>query len=120
MAAFLFQRLTIYGDAVVSVYQDFYVQDLSENHSDILNGAITIDDATLSQAPKLRELMNGSLKIKDSPYGSSVASQISIFDYNVIKTISENNPLGAERLRQSNSHVVNYDGQYYGVIIIKR
>jgi hypothetical protein len=89
IAVLVFQYFTIFGEVISSVYEDFYVQDLSENHLDILNAAITVDEETLNQAPKLKEIMNEAYKNKDNDYERSYASQISIFDYNLIRTISE-------------------------------
>ncbi len=123
IAVFVFQGFTIFGEVISSVYEDFYVQDLSENHPEILDAAITVDEATLNQAPKLKEIINEAYKRKDNNVGGagrSYSTQISVFDYNSIKAISEKNDLSAERFKQDDGLVVKYNGLYYGISIIRR
>jgi uncharacterized membrane protein len=122
VAILVAQRFTLFGEIIVSVYEDFYVQDLSENHPDILDAALTVDDAMLNLAPKLKDIMKGAFENKDntSPSPRHYTSELSVFDYNSIKALSQENPLAAERFSKSDDIVVKYGNFYYGISIIRR
>jgi hypothetical protein len=116
-----------------SVLEDFYVQNLREDHPEILDGAIAIDDVVLNQSPKLKEVMQGAFENKDndSPFPRHYTVEISQTEADAVLKVLENARIIQNTSQQrdygldqdvvvnTSGIYVEYNGLYYHIAITK-
>jgi len=88
VGVYFFLGFSVIGEITAVVFDESYILQDARWHPEILEGAAVVDEATLNQVPKFKEVMDEAYKRKDARGPSSeYTSQISAFELDSITAI---------------------------------
>lgn len=118
VGVYLYKGFSLYGEISASVYGERTIQLMSSSDPEILEGAAAIDEATLNQTPKLKQVMDEAYKRMDMKgISRTSSSKITLFEVNSISSISKKDSVASHIPGEILSFNVKYDGLYYHILI---